>query len=43
MTPGQVLALAVEDGPAFFAGSMQLALGVLRDVPAIEERFRTGA
>jgi 2-polyprenyl-3-methyl-5-hydroxy-6-metoxy-1,4-benzoquinol methylase len=43
MTPEQVLALAVEDGPAFFAGSMQLALGVLRDVPAIEERFRTGA
>jgi hypothetical protein len=35
-------ALVVEDGPAF-AGSMQLALGVLRDVPAIEERFRTGA
>jgi 2-polyprenyl-3-methyl-5-hydroxy-6-metoxy-1,4-benzoquinol methylase len=43
MTPEQVLALAVEDSPAFFAGSMQLALGVLRDVPAIEERFRTGA
>ena len=43
MTPEQVLALAVEDGPAFFPGSMQLALGVLRDVPAIEERFRTGA
>ena len=43
MTPEQVLALADEDGPAFFAGSMQLALGVLRDVPAIEERFRTGA
>src|SRR5450631_1649454 len=43
MTPEQALALADEDGPAFFAGSMQLALGVLRDVPAIEERFRTGA
>jgi 2-polyprenyl-3-methyl-5-hydroxy-6-metoxy-1,4-benzoquinol methylase len=43
MTPEQVLALAVEDGPAFFAGSMQLALGILRDAPAIEERFRTGA
>jgi SAM-dependent methyltransferase len=42
MTPEQVLALAVEDGPAFFAGSMQLALGVLRDMPAIEERFRSG-
>ena len=43
MTPEQALALADEDGPAFFAGSMQLALGMLRDVPAIEERFRTGA
>jgi 2-polyprenyl-3-methyl-5-hydroxy-6-metoxy-1,4-benzoquinol methylase len=43
MTPEQALALADEDGPAFFAGSMQLALGVLRDMPAIEERFRTGA
>ena len=27
MTPEQALALAVEDSPAFFAGSMQLALG----------------
>jgi len=42
MTPEQVLALAVEDGPAFFPGSMQLALAALRDTPAIEERFRTG-
>jgi 2-polyprenyl-3-methyl-5-hydroxy-6-metoxy-1,4-benzoquinol methylase len=43
MTPEQALALAVEDGPAFFAGSMQLAIGLLRDLPAVEERFRTGA
>ena len=43
MTPEQVQALVVEDGPAFFAGSMQLALGLLQDVPAIAERFRTGA
>ena len=43
MTPEQALALAAPDGPAFIPGSMQLALGVLRDVPAIEERFRTGA
>jgi SAM-dependent methyltransferase len=43
MTPEQELALAVPDGPAFFPGSMQLALGVLRDVPALEERFRSGA
>jgi 2-polyprenyl-3-methyl-5-hydroxy-6-metoxy-1,4-benzoquinol methylase len=42
MTAEQVLALAVEDGPAFFPGSMQLALAALRDTPAIEERFRTG-
>ena len=43
MTPEQAYALAVEDGTAFFPGSMQLALGVLRDVAAIEDRFRTGA
>jgi SAM-dependent methyltransferase len=43
LTPEQEQALATPDGPAFMAGSMQLALGVLRDVPALEERFRTGA
>jgi SAM-dependent methyltransferase len=43
MTPEQAYALAVEDGTAFIPGSMQLALGLLRDVDAIEERFRTGA
>jgi SAM-dependent methyltransferase len=43
MTAEQAYALAVEDGTAFFPGSMQLALGVLRDLPAIEECFRTGA
>ncbi len=43
MTPEQAAALADPDSPAFFAGAMQLALGVLRDVPALEERFRTGA
>jgi SAM-dependent methyltransferase len=43
MTTEQAYALACEDGTAFFPGSMQLALGVLRDVPAVEERFRTGA
>jgi SAM-dependent methyltransferase len=42
MSPEQAYALAVEDGTAFFPGSMQLALGLLRDVAAIEERFRTG-
>jgi 2-polyprenyl-3-methyl-5-hydroxy-6-metoxy-1,4-benzoquinol methylase len=43
MTPEQAAALAIEDSPAFFPGSMQLALGSLRDTTAIEERFRTGA
>jgi SAM-dependent methyltransferase len=42
MNPEQAYALAVEDGTAFFPGSMQLALGALRDLPALEERFRTG-
>jgi SAM-dependent methyltransferase len=43
MTTEQAYALAFEDGPAFFAGSMQLAMAVFRDLPAIEGRFRTGA
>jgi SAM-dependent methyltransferase len=43
MTTEQAFALAFEDGPAFFPGAMQLALAALRDAPAIEERFRTGA
>lgn len=43
MTPEQEAALADPDSPAFFPGSMELALGVLRDVSAIEDRFRTGA
>jgi SAM-dependent methyltransferase len=43
LSPEQAYALAVEDGTAFFPGSMQLALGVLRDLPAMEECFRTGA
>jgi SAM-dependent methyltransferase len=42
MTPEQAFTLGMPDSPAFFAGSMQLALGVLHDVPLIEERFRTG-
>ncbi len=42
MTPEQAFALAAADGP-MLPGSMQLALGTLRDAPAIEERFRTGA
>jgi 2-polyprenyl-3-methyl-5-hydroxy-6-metoxy-1,4-benzoquinol methylase len=42
MTAEQAFALAAADGP-MVPGSMQLALGALHDVPAIEERFRTGA
>ena len=43
MTPEQAFALADAGRPGFLPGSMQLALGALRDVAAIEERFRTGA
>ncbi|GAA4360946.1 class I SAM-dependent methyltransferase [Angustibacter luteus] len=43
MTPEQVLAFVIEDGPAFFPGAFQLALAVLRDVPGFEDRFRSGA
>lgn len=42
MTPEQEAALADPDSPAFFTGSMQLALGALRDVAKIQERFRSG-
>jgi SAM-dependent methyltransferase len=43
MTAEQAYALADQDSPAFFPGSMQLAIGVLRDLAPIEDRFRTGA
>jgi 2-polyprenyl-3-methyl-5-hydroxy-6-metoxy-1,4-benzoquinol methylase len=43
LTPEQAAALAIEASPAFFPGSMQLALASLRDVPAIQDRFRSGA
>jgi SAM-dependent methyltransferase len=42
MTPEQEAVLGDPESPAFFPGSMQLALGVLRDVPEIEDRFRSG-
>jgi ubiquinone/menaquinone biosynthesis C-methylase UbiE len=42
MTPEQEAALADPDSPAFFTGSMQLALAALRDVPTIKDRFRSG-
>jgi 2-polyprenyl-3-methyl-5-hydroxy-6-metoxy-1,4-benzoquinol methylase len=43
MTAEQAYALADQDSPAFFPGSMQLAIGLLRDVATIEDRFRSGA
>lgn len=41
MNPEQACALADPNGPTF-PGSMQLALGALRDVATIEEHFRSG-
>jgi 2-polyprenyl-3-methyl-5-hydroxy-6-metoxy-1,4-benzoquinol methylase len=43
LTPEQAAALADPDSPAYFAPSMQVAVGALRDVDAIAERFRSGA
>jgi len=43
LSPEQAAALAIETSPAYFPGSMQLAVATLRDVPAIQERFRSGA
>src|SRR5690349_2134235 len=37
MAPEQVAVLADPDSPAFFPGSMQLAVGVLRDTEAVAE------
>jgi SAM-dependent methyltransferase len=42
MTPEQVAVLADPGSSTFFPGSMQLALGILRDEPAVEDLFRTG-
>lgn len=42
LNPEQVATLADETSPAFFAGSMQLALAMLRDVPTLQERFTSG-
>jgi 2-polyprenyl-3-methyl-5-hydroxy-6-metoxy-1,4-benzoquinol methylase len=43
LSPEQAAALANPDSPAYFAPSMQVAVGALRDVDAIADRFRTGA
>ena len=42
LSPEQAAALADPDSPAYFAPSVQVALGALRDVDAIADRFRTG-
>ncbi len=36
------VALADESSPVFLPGAFQLALGAVRDEPAVRERFRTG-
>ncbi len=43
LSPEQAAALADEDSPAFFPGAVQLALATMRALPAIQERFTTGA
>ena len=42
MTPEQVAVLADPESPAFFPGSMQLALAALRDAETVADLFRTG-
>jgi hypothetical protein len=42
LTEEQAFALADEHSPAFLPGGFQLALGTVRDEPAITEAFRTG-
>jgi SAM-dependent methyltransferase len=42
LSPEQAAALADPDSPAYFAPSMQVAVGALRDVDAIADRFSTG-
>lgn len=42
LSPEQAAALADPDSPAYFAPSMQVAIGALRDIDAIADRFRTG-
>jgi 2-polyprenyl-3-methyl-5-hydroxy-6-metoxy-1,4-benzoquinol methylase len=42
LSPEQAAALADPGSPAYFAPSMQVAIGALHDVDAIADRFRTG-
>jgi 2-polyprenyl-3-methyl-5-hydroxy-6-metoxy-1,4-benzoquinol methylase len=42
LAPEQALALAVDDSPAFIPGAFQLLSAMIKDEPAITERFRSG-
>jgi SAM-dependent methyltransferase len=42
LPPEQAFALAVEDSPVFLPGFFQLVSAVIKDVPKIEDGFRTG-
>ena len=42
LPPEQALALAVDDSPAFIPGAFQLLAAMIKDEPAIAERFRSG-
>jgi 2-polyprenyl-3-methyl-5-hydroxy-6-metoxy-1,4-benzoquinol methylase len=43
LAPEQAVALAVDDSPAFIPGAFQLLAAMIKDEPAITERFRSGA
>ena len=42
LPPEQAFALAVEDSPVFLPGFFQVVSAVIKDVPKIEDGFRTG-
>src|SRR4051812_8955180 len=42
LPPEQALALAVDESPAFIPGAFQLLSAMIKDEPAITERFRSG-
>ena len=42
LPPEQAVALAVDESPAFIPGAYQLLAAMIKDEPAITERFRSG-
>jgi 2-polyprenyl-3-methyl-5-hydroxy-6-metoxy-1,4-benzoquinol methylase len=42
LPPEQAMALAEDDSPVFIPGAFQLMSAIIKDVPHITERFRTG-